>query len=444
PATATPSACGRARLSSTLLEQQYALVSRRCNPLIGEDQLSTNFAGSQVNLLKLHGDLSHSQRLIVTERDYDTFLSRFPIVATFLANLLITRTPVLIGYSFDDPDFRQLWEMIGERLGRDRPRAYALCVGASLAEVARFERRGITAINLAQDKNRYGEVLRNTFQELKQHWLQQIISHSHILEEQLLQQSQLPADAANNLCHFVLPLTVRPFYRQHVFPVIRSLGLVPVTVNDVVSPPGSEVAMQEALIHQAAYVVIDASNGASLETVLVADLRRDSSSVLAVIEDGTKTPTYMRGIDVIQRPAPEVIDTENFLRELDRWFRDGLEKTDPALARDAHRLFNQQEYSAAVLSAITYLETKLRYRIDIPSPKSDRFMSLRKLVETAKAQGYLAKYETQQILSWLKVRNNIAHTNSTVTRDESIRIIVGVEEIMGSNRWRADSSHQLS
>ena len=42
-------------------------------------------------------DLNHPGRLVAAETDYDRFLHSFPLLATYLANLLITRMAVLVG-----------------------------------------------------------------------------------------------------------------------------------------------------------------------------------------------------------------------------------------------------------------------------------------------------------------------------------------------------------
>lgn len=142
-----------------LLERQYELIPRHCTPLIDEDQLAINRRELEVALLKLHGDLHHPTRLVATETDYDCFLDKYPLIATFLANLLITRTAVFFGYSLDDPDFRQLWQVVGQRLGRSRRTAYAITVGLKQTEISRFERRGVKVVNLASSKARYAQVL---------------------------------------------------------------------------------------------------------------------------------------------------------------------------------------------------------------------------------------------------------------------------------------------
>ena len=105
-----------------LLEDSY----NKCVPIIDETQLAINTNRNSVKLLKLHGDLNHPERLVATEEDYDLFIDNYPLIATFLANLLITKTPLFIGYSIDDPDFRQIWKIIVDRLGRSARPAYTI------------------------------------------------------------------------------------------------------------------------------------------------------------------------------------------------------------------------------------------------------------------------------------------------------------------------------
>jgi hypothetical protein len=109
-----------------LLERQYDLTPRYVYPVVDEEQLSISAGNAGTVLLKLHGDLRHPARLIVSETDYDGFLANYRLLATYLANQLITKTAVFIGYSLDDPDFRQIWHIVSERLGRSRRMAYTM------------------------------------------------------------------------------------------------------------------------------------------------------------------------------------------------------------------------------------------------------------------------------------------------------------------------------
>ena len=142
-----------------LLERGYDELGHQCTPLVDEDQLSITLKDTERSLLKLHGDLHHPTRMVLTESDYDRFLDNYPLVSTFLANLLITKTAVLVGYSLDDPDFRKLWQVVAERLGRSRRAAYAISVDVNPTVVSRFERRGVRVIGLPGSASRYSEVL---------------------------------------------------------------------------------------------------------------------------------------------------------------------------------------------------------------------------------------------------------------------------------------------
>jgi len=70
------------------------------------------------------------------------------IETDFRNNKYKTRTPLLIGYSLSDPDFRQLWEILKERLGDLRRKAYTILFNPSRYDIARYERRGVKVIEI--------------------------------------------------------------------------------------------------------------------------------------------------------------------------------------------------------------------------------------------------------------------------------------------------------
>jgi len=151
-----------------LLERAYDIKRRPYYPIVDEDQLSIGNVSQGTRILKIHGDLNHPSRLIVTEEDYDTFLEKYPLICTYLANLLISRTPLFIGYSLEDPDFRQIWQIIGARLGNLRRNAYTFAVGVQSVDISRYERRGVKVISLGENVAAYGDILRKLFEESSQ------------------------------------------------------------------------------------------------------------------------------------------------------------------------------------------------------------------------------------------------------------------------------------
>lgn len=123
-------------------------------------------------VLKIHGDLNHPSRLVITEEDYDTFQEKYHLMYEHIANLLISKTPLLIGYSLEDPDLRQIWQILGARLGNLRRSAYAILVGVHSVDVERYERRGVKVISLPDETATYGDILSTLFQEIREYWLE--------------------------------------------------------------------------------------------------------------------------------------------------------------------------------------------------------------------------------------------------------------------------------
>jgi hypothetical protein len=132
----------------SLVEDGYRIAGRRFRRVTREGDLSLGGNADTTLLLKFHGDLDDVGSLVATETDYDGFGQERPLMATYLSSLLIVRTPLFLGYSADDPDFRQLWQVIGNRLGRLRRTAYALVGGSNANSRARFQRRGVDVIEL--------------------------------------------------------------------------------------------------------------------------------------------------------------------------------------------------------------------------------------------------------------------------------------------------------
>ena len=414
-----------------LLEKQYEVTPRPCTPIVDEEQLSVRVSAASVSLLKLHGDLNHPKRLVVTEEDYDAFLSRYPLIATHLSNYLITRTAVLVGYSLDDPDFRHLWQIIGDRLGKSRRTAYTISVGAKDAEMARFARRGVKVINLPGAKSKYAEILEAAFNELRDYWRAHVVESSHITEEGPLRELSLPSGSATRLCFFALPLSLLPFYRDRVFPLVREMGLVPITADDVIAPGESYLAKIDALINRVSIVVVDVSSDFTLAEVRMAMTRQDAEKVIIVAEEDAPIPSDIRSYLVTRRPSITSVEVGPFLEILSEVLNRAARELEPAFSHEPKRLLRAKEYRAAVIAAITFLETSLRNRLDIQVSHLGRIITMREMLNHARQQELLGKYEAGQVLEWLRVRNSVVHTDAPVTAKVARQIVEGVAEITG-------------
>jgi HEPN domain-containing protein len=431
-----------------LLEKQYDLErqdSRSVHPVVDEDQLSINLGASGILLLKLHGDLRHPKRLVVTEADYDGFLANYPLIATFLANQLITKTAVFVGYSLDDPDFRQIWHLVSNRLGKTRRMAYAILVNARPGDIARFERRGVKVVNLPGTRDRYGDVLALAFAELREYRREHAGPTLKPTEERPLEQFLLPRDAMTRLCLFATPLDVLPLYREYIFPLAEAAGFVPVTAADVVNLGESVSAKIDTLIDRAAVMVVDATSPntqfelsmalARIEEV-PAPPNRAQLRLIAVVTDGVQVLSSQKvggriATLVTLRRAEALSEDSKFLEILGRMLQTFSDDLGLALNQEPRRLFEAREYRAAVIAAMTLLEAALRQALSKrPSEELQRPISLGQLLDRATRAGIVTAEHREEFPIWNRLRNDAVHTQKPVTRIEAEKVLKGVERIL--------------
>jgi SIR2-like domain len=427
-----------------LLEQEYRLGPNVVYPILEEEQLSLNSSKAGVNLLKLHGDLHHPRRMVVTEADYDGFLANYPLFATYLANLLITKTAVLVGYSLDDPDFRQIWHVVSQRLGRTRRFAYTIVLGANQSDISRFERRGVKVINLPGTRDKYGEILAAAFDELRELLRDEAFTVMKPTEERTMQELSLPRSAPSRLCFFSLPLEVLPFYKDQVFPALEDINLVPITADGVISPGDMVIAKLDALIDRSIAMVIDLSSNWTMVELKMAISRAASRKekgrslkLIVVMRKGQQLPLALEDVTVIYRPDLLTSESEDFALDLITTLERELPSDRNSQLDEARRLLRVREYRAAIVSAVTYLEGELRsvmrYR-DEDSATRPNHQSLLGMIKNAVSQSVIQSEWLPRLHEWVHIRNSIVHSrgDAEVSQRMAKNIVDGIIQIVSS------------
>jgi hypothetical protein len=115
----------------------------------------------------MHGDLHHPSLMVITEDDYDQFSKQRESMFQEVAYLLSHHSVLFIGYSIDDPDFRQIWTLVKTYFGEFRRPAYALLVDPAEDQIETYLMRGVTrVVSLPKGCMTYGEVLAETFRQI--------------------------------------------------------------------------------------------------------------------------------------------------------------------------------------------------------------------------------------------------------------------------------------
>jgi hypothetical protein len=107
-----------------LLERALGALKRHPVPVVRqEDVARTGQAG--VYVVKLHGDATHPEDVVLSRDDYHEFFERRPAMALLLEGLLLNQTFFFVGYGLRDPNFRQVFSRIARMLREARRPAFA-------------------------------------------------------------------------------------------------------------------------------------------------------------------------------------------------------------------------------------------------------------------------------------------------------------------------------
>ncbi len=344
-----------------LLEQSY----EQSITIIEESQIAVNHASNLVRLIKMHGDLSHSDRLVATEEDYDLFIEKFPILSTYISNLLITKTPLFIGYSIDDPDFRQLWKVVNSRLGKNKRPAYTIKLNADYHEISKFERRDVKVINITDNKTSYANILTNVFTQLGSYWNNQLLQNSIITLDESKSELFKQSGDFNRLCLFSIPIELLAIYKQFIFPIVENYGLVPISADEVLTKGDTIRAKVSALIDRAEYLIFDISgnNKSVLNELSMALSKRKSTKNIIIVSDSRTNigDHYLEAYNfrIIQRPDDIINYIDAFESTFDKEFSLFASQMKDVLYNEPTRLFEKKEYKSAIISAISQLEQSL-------------------------------------------------------------------------------------
>ena len=413
-----------------LLEQQYILLGKPCLPQIEESHLSVRASSGTTSLLKIHGDVHHPDRLVLTESDYDRFLTSYPLLATYLSNLLITQTAVMFGYSLEDPDFRQILRVVNDRLGGLRRQAWTVLVGASTSEIRRFERRGVKPINLPGLRKNYGQTLGAALLELSNYYDENVLDISAITKEAPRAELKLETNSETRLCLFLAPEHILAFYEEHVFPEVEDAGFVPLAPIEVISPAGSDVAKQEALIHRSRAIVIEATTPMMLRELEFVLTRVPDTQILVVAAHGEPLPAMVpEDLTVIYRSPATVQDPAGFVDRIKSWLRGDATVPDSNLLEEPERLLEAKEYSLALISAVRVLEASLRAQLG-PSGTKSRVRNLSALITEAENHGLLREGAGQSSRQWMGLRNEVVHLGKQVSPQVGSRVVRQIMDLV--------------
>lgn len=87
-----------------LIEKELEKQNRKVDVKMDSDQLSTTLANRDAVVYKMHGDVDHPAKAVLTKDDYVLYDNKRPLFRTILKGDLISKKLLFIGFSFEDPN----------------------------------------------------------------------------------------------------------------------------------------------------------------------------------------------------------------------------------------------------------------------------------------------------------------------------------------------------
>ncbi len=107
----------------TQFEKPYVLIVR--------DTDVPFFDESKVTVIKIQGDISQPDSLVITEDDVDAFVSNLPTLSDSVRAFFATKTLIFLGYDLNSAQFKRFFNQVTRNLSVYRRTAYAIVSQAS-------------------------------------------------------------------------------------------------------------------------------------------------------------------------------------------------------------------------------------------------------------------------------------------------------------------------
>jgi nucleoside 2-deoxyribosyltransferase len=422
-----------------LLEDAYTEEIRPFRSLVGELQLPFHAGQTASNIIKMHGDVRHEEHVIVTQRDYDQFMDRYPVIATHLSAMLITRTPLFIGYSLSDPDFENIRRVVKSRLGEFERMAYVVQFDIPPDEVEDELAKKIHIVSLdSKVASSYDEVLaafltsiqeqldtkagvnlRNARPDLFEEIETEVVKKAVESPQQLS-----VIETTSHLCFVMMPFSNRfdEVYRNLIAPVVRDNGLS-VLRADEMAGPGFVLEQIRSAIQQSRLCIADLTGNNPNVLYEVGYAQAFDKPLILIAEEASRLPFDVAHQRVITYGA----QLEESQVKLNSAISQVLSEN---RMEEAARLFDMKQYRGAIAASAIVLEQKLRSLLAKRSPERLARMTMNQMLDELKKRRALKATHIAQLQRVVNLRNHAVHEMEELSRQDAQFVLSAIRKFL--------------
>jgi len=422
-----------------LLEDAYAEATRPFRSLVGELQLPFHAGQTASNIVKMHGDLRHEEHIIVTQKDYDDFMERYPVVATHLSAMLITRTPLFIGYSLSDPDFENIRRVVRSRLGAFERMAYVVQFDVPDDQVEDALSKHIHIISLDSSRpggrdaeladlfrgiqtqldTKAGVVLRGSrpdlFEEIDSEMVQTAVEsrdQAAILE------------MTSRLTFVMMPFSKRfdEVYRLAIAPAASDNGLTALRADEIAGT-GFVLEQIRTAIQQSRICIADLTGSNANVLYEVGYAQALGKPLVLMATEGAQLPFDIAHLRVIMYGSDFDVARDMLSRAI------VLALSDERL-KEAVRLLELGQYRATIAAASVVLEHKLRQLVALRAPEEAARFGMGQLLKAARRRRLLTAEMERVLQKVVQIRNRAVHDLDQPVKKDAQVVLTSVRRAL--------------
>ena len=160
-----------------LLEDACKQEGVLVNIIVEKEQVAKYGSKQNLKILKMHGDLDHPQELVITDKDYSSYHEKKKALELFLFSLLMTRTPLYIGFSLEDPNFLKIKEKVDSTMGEAGRKGYVVLFDPSTRQIESYREMNLQVIPIQTNGKTEADCLLELFKQIdQQHGTEELTS----------------------------------------------------------------------------------------------------------------------------------------------------------------------------------------------------------------------------------------------------------------------------
>ena len=399
--------------------------------------------------LNLHGDMNQIEYLVITKEDYTEYLDKHPVIATHLASMLITRTPLFLGYSLTDPNLHQIKELVTKRLGKFERMSYIVAFDMTDDEIEVYNKENLYVINLKSNPKSKSELLNELLEEIYNYTTIKQAEKTMLFRQtdESLNKEQLKSVIKNNqtqilesisdVCFVTFGITDDndSIYFYVIKPLVEQYGLRLVRPDEFYATEIPIMDNIRATILQSRLMIADITTQNANVMYEVGLAIANNKPIILLTQD--EIPSDLQNFPHIKyENTPEGLDS--LYRRFQSHIENILLKHPITQAR---QLLESHFYGQAVITIMSFLdlnlENFLRNIDDLPASK----LNFKSMVDRLVSLNIIDKMDVKRLHQWRKIRNEVVHRLYLPKKEEANGIVNEVKAIVDYLKSIQDAAH---